>query len=61
MVLDDIERKIVNLRKIINYHRRLYHELDRPVIPDREYDLLFRELTELENAHPEYATEDSPT
>ncbi|MCR5263039.1 MAG: NAD-dependent DNA ligase LigA [Clostridiales bacterium] len=57
----DVEKRIDNLRKIINYHRRLYHELDMPVIPDDEYDALFRELTILEEQHPEFASEDSPT
>ncbi len=35
--------------------------LDRPTIPDREYDTLFRELQELERAHPALRTPDSPT
>jgi DNA ligase (NAD+) len=35
--------------------------LDRPVLSDREYDLLFRELQQLEAQHPELRTPDSPT
>jgi DNA ligase (NAD+) len=38
-----------------------YHVLDAPTISDREYDLRFRELVELEAAHPELVTPDSPT
>jgi len=38
-----------------------YHVLDEPNIPDAEYDRLLRELDELEAAHPELATPDSPT
>ena len=59
--MGDIEKKIADLCKTINYHRRLYHELDRPVIADSEYDALFRELTDLEIQYPEYASDDSPT
>lgn len=57
----DIDKRITDLRRIINHHRRLYHELDRPVISDAEYDALFRELTELEERYPEYTSDDSPT
>jgi DNA ligase (NAD+) len=35
--------------------------LDRPTLPDVEYDRLFRELQQLEEEHPELRTEDSPT
>ena len=38
-----------------------YHVLDEPNIPDVEYDRLLRELDELEAAHPELVTPDSPT
>ena len=49
------------LREEIHRHNRLYHELDEPEIPDSEYDALYRELRELEAAHPELVTSDSPT
>ena len=38
-----------------------YHVLDEPNIPDAEYDRLLRELDELEAAHPQLVTPDSPT
>src|SRR5438105_14390745 len=38
-----------------------YYVLDAPTLSDAEYDRLFRELEELEKAHPELATPDSPT
>ena len=38
-----------------------YYVLDDPQMPDFEYDRLLRELEELEQAHPEYASADSPT
>ncbi len=49
------------LRGEISRHNRLYHGQDEPVIPDSEYDALYRELRRLEQAHPELATRDSPT
>jgi DNA ligase (NAD+) len=50
-----------SLRERIRHHDRLYHLEGQPEIADAEYDALFRELRELEEAHPELATEDSPT
>src|SRR4051794_37837829 len=38
-----------------------YYVLDQPTLSDAEYDRLFRELEELEKAHPELTTPDSPT
>jgi DNA ligase (NAD+) len=49
------------LRSILDEANYRYHVLDDPQISDREYDLLFRELNQLEADHPELVTEDSPT
>jgi DNA ligase (NAD+) len=49
------------LRREIERHNYLYYVLDRPEITDAEYDGLFKELQELESAHPELVTPDSPT
>ena len=49
------------LRHEIGTHDRAYYELDAPTIPDSAYDALFRELRELEAAHPELIAPDSPT
>ncbi len=49
------------LRAEVATHDRAYHELDAPTIADAEYDALVRELRALEEAHPELATEASPT
>ena len=38
-----------------------YYVLDDPTMEDYEYDRLYRELEELESAHPELARADSPT
>jgi DNA ligase (NAD+) len=49
------------LRALLHHHSYRYYVLDRPEIGDAEYDRLFNELRELEDAHPELATPDSPT
>src|SRR5690349_20874451 len=56
-----IEEKIRTLRKKIQEHDYYYHVLDAPVIPDSEYDKLYRELLNLEEAHPECVVSTSPT
>ena len=53
--------RIAELRRVIDRHRRLYHTLAEPEIADAEYDELVRELEGLEAAHPELASETSPT
>lgn len=53
--------RIDELREQIRQHNYLYHALDTPEIPDAAYDRLMRELVELETAHPELITADSPT
>ncbi|HRA95339.1 MAG TPA: NAD-dependent DNA ligase LigA [Nitrospira sp.] len=55
------ERRIADLRRQIRHHDHLYYTKDRPEISDAEYDRLFRELVELETAHPDLVTGDSPT
>jgi DNA ligase (NAD+) len=59
--MDQAARRIDLLRQEIERHNRLYYELDRPEITDAGYDALFRELLQLEEAHPELVTPDSPT
>ena len=49
------------LRDKITYNSKLYYENDAPEISDYEYDMMFRELTELEDSFPEIKTADSPT
>ncbi|MGP0032298.1 MAG: NAD-dependent DNA ligase LigA [Acidimicrobiales bacterium] len=53
--------RAAELRQLITYHNERYHTLDAPEIPDAEFDLLVRELRDLEAAHPALATPDSPT
>jgi len=56
-----ILERVKKLREMIDYHRRLYHTLDKPEIPDSVYDSLLWELEELEAKYPELRTEDSPS
>jgi DNA ligase (NAD+) len=50
-----------DLRALLNHANYCYYSLDQPEIADIEYDKLLRELTDLETAHPEIVTADSPT
>jgi len=57
----DVKRRIERIRAQIRRHDYLYYVLNRPKITDRQYDKLFTELRELEEANPELITADSPT
>jgi DNA ligase (NAD+) len=57
----DPAARAAELRREIEHHNRRYYALDDPQISDPEYDALLRELIELEEAHPELRTPDSPT
>src|SRR6476660_5483170 len=63
MALDEKEaaKRIATLRREIEGHNRRYYEEAAPTISDREYDALYRELTDLEKRFPELAAPDSPT
>lgn len=55
------KERAAELRRQIEEHDRLYYAEARPTISDADYDALFRELRELEAAHPDLITTDSPT
>jgi DNA ligase (NAD+) len=57
----DYLKRMAWLVEELNRHIYNYHVLDAPTIPDAEYDKLFRELQELEAAHPEAVSNDTPT
>ncbi len=59
--MSSVLQKIEKLRETLRHHENLYYVLDAPEITDAEYDALMRELKVLEEAHPEYASEDSPS
>jgi DNA ligase (NAD+) len=54
-------RRVAELRPQIERHNRLYFEEAAPEISDREYDALYRELKDLEEAYPELGVGESPT
>ncbi|HUG40796.1 MAG TPA: hypothetical protein VMM12_09935, partial [Longimicrobiales bacterium] len=55
------ERRADELRRALNDANYWYYVRDEPRMPDAEYDVLMRELKELERAHPQLARPDSPT
>lgn len=57
----EAQKRIAKLKKVINYHRYLYHVLDKQEISDSALDSLKHELFELEEKFPELITPDSPT
>ncbi|MBI5670700.1 MAG: NAD-dependent DNA ligase LigA [Chloroflexi bacterium] len=59
--MTDIAARAAELRDQLNFHIYRYHVLGDPVITDAEYDLLYRELQQIEAEHPELITPDSPT
>jgi len=57
----DPGERAAELRAQIVHHNQRYYEQDSPEIPDADYDALMGELREIETAHPELITPDSPT
>jgi len=53
--------RLEELKSQIREHNYRYHVLDTPIISDAEYDRMLQELRELERAHPEWVSSDSPT
>jgi DNA ligase (NAD+) len=61
MTAPGLERRVAELRRQIEHHNHRYYVLDDPEISDARYDALLGELRELEGAHPDLVTPDSPT
>jgi len=61
MTLLEAQERAEFLRREIIENSRLYYENDAPKITDYEYDMMFRELCELEEKYPEIKTPDSPS
>jgi DNA ligase (NAD+) len=59
--LTDIQNKIDELKKQLNYHINRYHVLDSPEISDSAYDSLMLQLKKLEEQYPRFLTPDSPS
>ena len=59
--MQNIKDKIQKLRRELDHHARLYYVYDAPEISDYDYDMMYRELLDLEAAHPEFFDPASPT
>lgn len=61
MTQNQLSQRVIELRRLIDSYSYQYHVLDTPSVDDAVYDSLFAELKEIEAAHPELITPDSPT
>ncbi len=61
MDINEIKARAEELRSQILYHNNRYYNEDAPEISDYDYDMLLRELEQIESDHPELVTPDSPT
>ncbi len=59
--MDKIQKRIQELSELLEYHSKKYYVEDNPEISDYEYDMMLRELENLEKDHPEYISPLSPT
>ncbi|MFC0189971.1 NAD-dependent DNA ligase LigA [Fictibacillus aquaticus] len=55
------KERIIELRELLEKYNYEYYVLDKPTVPDSEWDSLMKELIELENNHPDLYDEHSPT
>lgn len=61
MTFDDAKIKVLQLTQQLKYHNDKYYNQDTPEISDYEYDMLLRQLEQLEDEYPQLKNEDSPT
>ncbi|MCA0173688.1 NAD-dependent DNA ligase LigA [Bacillus sp. RAR_GA_16] len=59
--MEEKQKRIEELRQLLNQYNYEYHVLDQPSVPDAEYDRMMNELINLEEENPELKTDDSPT
>lgn len=59
--MENIEQKILTLRKELDTHNYNYYVLSAPTIPDQQFDAMLKELVTLENQYPQYNDPNSPT
>ncbi|MHD0397313.1 NAD-dependent DNA ligase LigA [Staphylococcus simulans] len=59
--MNDLANRVDTLHRLLNQYNHEYYVMDNPSVPDSEYDKLLHELIHIEEAHPEFKTEDSPT
>jgi len=58
---EDIKKEAKRLQGELTEHSYRYHALDDPVISDTEYDMMLKQLIEIEDRFPQFSTPDSPT
>ena len=56
-----IKKKIKSLEREIRQHQKKYYIENSPIISDRDFDILFQELIDLEKKYPQYVSLNSPT
>ena len=61
MIQAEAAEKIVQLKRQLEEYNYQYYVLDQPTVPDAEYDRLMRQLQQLEQQHPQFIDQDSPT
>jgi len=61
MKKQDAEKRILELRQLVEYHAKKYYDEDSPEISDFEYDMLMNELKNLERLFPDFISNDSLT
>ncbi|MBO4996179.1 MAG: NAD-dependent DNA ligase LigA [Muribaculaceae bacterium] len=59
--MNEIKNRIEQLRTELDMHNHNYYVLDSPTISDRDFDMMMKELEELERSHPEFDDPYSPT
>lgn len=59
--MNEIEKRIEELRNMLNEYGYAYYVEDKPLVPDAVYDEYMQELLKLEKENPQYITLDSPT
>ena len=59
--MEQAKKRIEELTKILTYHSHQYYVLDNPEISDYEYDMMLRELKDLEDKYPQFRDPASPT
>jgi DNA ligase (NAD+) len=60
-LVQDPKKRIQDLEEQVRYHQHLYYVKNQPEIPDKDFDMLFKELQKLEEKYPELASANSPT
>ncbi|UXV41594.1 NAD-dependent DNA ligase LigA [Staphylococcus simulans] len=59
--MNGLANRVETLHRLLNQYNHEYYVMDNPSVPDSEYDKLLHELIHIEEEHPEFKTEDSPT